>query len=129
MKLRTLVFASVLAFAIAVPLLTASASGEADLAVSVNGPSTMEQYAGPTPVSYGGGNYSVTYTNFGPDTATNAVLSVRLGDGVYWDAFDTTFADCWRSSTGATCNLGTIPAGGSITRAFALYPGTVGTWK
>ena len=108
----------------------ASASTGADLSLSVIPPPYIEQYAGgQTPISYNGGNNSVTWTNNGPDVATNVVLQVRMGAGVYWDAFDTTFADCALSGATVTCNLGTVQPGTSVTRTFALYPGTVGTWK
>jgi uncharacterized repeat protein (TIGR01451 family) len=106
-----------------------SASTGADLSLAVTGPSTIEQYSGgQTPTSYGGGNYRVTYTNTGPDVATNVILDVRFGAGVSWDLFDTNM-DCVRTSTGASCDLGTLQPGSSATRTFALYPGTVGTWK
>ena len=130
--MRPLLFAFALVFtsALVAPVTVAAATGTADLAVSVSGPDVLEQYAGgQTPVSYGGGNNSVTIVNSGPDAATNVVLSVRFGAGLYWDAFDTTFGNCSLASNLVTCRIGELAPGAQLTRTFAFYPGSAGTWK
>ena len=105
------------------------ASTGADLSLAVSGPATIEQYSGgQAPISYGGGDYRVTWSNLGPEAATNVFLDVRIGAGVSWDLFDTNM-DCTRTAAGARCTLGTVQPGTSVTRTFALYPGTVGTSK
>lgn len=131
MRLRLFLFAFAFASALASTATTAAAGAStADLSVTVSGPGTLEQYAnGQTPISYGGGNYTVTITNAGPATATDVVLTVRFGGGVYWDAFDTTFGDCSLAGSAVTCRIGTLAPGASLTRTFAFYPGTSGTWK
>jgi len=126
---RLFLFAFAFAFAVVLPATSATAATGNDLGITVSGPSTLEQVAGGHPVSYGDGNYSVTITNYGSTAATDVVLAVRFGEGLDWDAFDTTFENCTLSSQVVTCHIDTIAAGGHLTRTFAFYPGTVGTWK
>jgi uncharacterized repeat protein (TIGR01451 family) len=90
MRIRLLVGAVLSVFLGLIAPGIAFADTGADLSVSVTGPTTLEQYSGgQTPTSYGGGNYRVTYTNAGPQVATNVVLNVWIGAGVSWDLFDT----------------------------------------
>ncbi|GAA0934777.1 DUF7507 domain-containing protein [Nonomuraea longicatena] len=64
--------------------------------------------------------YTITVTNGGPDTATNAKISDPLPgqlDGATWTCTASTGASCTASGSGDITDTVTIPAGGTLTYA------------
>jgi uncharacterized repeat protein (TIGR01451 family) len=73
--------------------------------------------------------YSIVVTNNGPSTATAATLTDPLPSGVTFVSAGSTQGSCGQSAGLVTCDLGSIPSGGSATVTVAvtggLLPGTV----
>jgi len=80
----------------------------------------------PDPVTVGDNlTYTITVTNGGPDAATNVVVTDTLPSGV---TFVSASPGCVHSAGVVTCNLGNIPAGGSVTITIVVTvtaPGTI----
>jgi uncharacterized repeat protein (TIGR01451 family)/CSLREA domain-containing protein len=80
----------------------------------------------PDPVTVGDNlTYTITVTNRGPDAATNVVVTDTLPSGV---TFVSASPGCVHSAGVVTCNLGNIPAGGSVTITIVVTvtaPGTI----
>jgi uncharacterized repeat protein (TIGR01451 family) len=79
----------------------------------------------PDPVTVGDNlTYTITVTNRGPDPATNVVVTDTLPSGV---TFVSASPGCVHSAGVVTCNLGTIPAGDSVTITIVVTPTAPGT--
>jgi len=80
----------------------------------------------PDPVTVGDNlTYTITVTNRGPDAATNVVVTDTLPSGV---TFVSASPGCVHAAGVVTCNLGNIPAGGSVTITIVVTvtaPGTI----
>jgi uncharacterized repeat protein (TIGR01451 family) len=80
----------------------------------------------PDPVTVGDNlTYTITVINLGPDAATNVVVTDTLPSGV---TFVSASSGCVHSAGVVTCNLGDIPAGGSVTITIVVTvtaPGTI----
>jgi uncharacterized repeat protein (TIGR01451 family) len=85
---------------------------EADLEIS--------KVDSPDPVTVGENlTYTITVTNRGPDGATNVVVTDTLPSGV---TFVSASPECVHVAGVVTCNLGNIPAGGSVTITIVVTP-------
>jgi uncharacterized repeat protein (TIGR01451 family)/CSLREA domain-containing protein len=74
----------------------------------------------PDPVTVGDNlTYTITVTNRGPDAAANVVVTDTLPSGV---TFVSASPGCVHSAGVVTCNLGTIPAGDSVTITIVVTP-------
>jgi uncharacterized repeat protein (TIGR01451 family) len=79
----------------------------------------------PDPVTVGDNlTYTITVTNLGPDAATNVVVTDTLPSGV---RFVSASPECVHAAGVVTCNLGTIPAGDSVTITIVVTPTARGT--
>jgi|GEM_PF-1749578 len=79
----------------------------------------------PDPVTVGDNlTYTITVTNRGPDPATKVVVTDTLPSGV---TFVSASPWCVHSAGVVTCNLGTIPAGDSVTITIVVTPTAPGT--
>jgi uncharacterized repeat protein (TIGR01451 family) len=80
----------------------------------------------PDPVTVGDNlTYTITVTNNGPDAAANVVVTDTLPSGV---TFVSASPGCVHAAGVVTCNLGNIPAGGSVTITIVVTvtaPGTI----
>jgi uncharacterized repeat protein (TIGR01451 family)/CSLREA domain-containing protein len=90
---------------------------EADLEIS--------KVDSPDPVTVGENlTYTITVTNRGPDAAANVVVTDTLPSGV---TFVSASPECVHVAGVVTCNLGNIPAGGSVTITIVVTPTAPGT--
>lgn len=91
----------------------------ADLAVAVSDD--------PDPVTVGHHlTYTITATNNGPDTATNAVVTDMLPDGGTFVSSTASQGTCSVTGT-VTCNLGSLSGGTNATVAIVITPMVPGT--
>jgi Domain of unknown function DUF11 len=121
-------FASVLSAWPGVPV--AAATSGADLSIAVSGPTQLEQG------TYG--SYLVSYANSGPQTATNAHVTITLDTQLFWDPFyvtgnctDTTPQGMVKQFT-FVCDVGTLAPGSSGSFKFAIQAWSstpIGTYK
>jgi hypothetical protein len=94
-----------------------ASSSSADLAISVTGPTQLEQFTE--------GSYRIAYVNNGPATATNATVTVTLDAFLSWDAFYST-GNCTSVTQGTSkqdvfvCTLGDLQPGASGSFSFAI---------
>lgn len=92
-------------------------SANADLAVTVLGPTGDSYYSGETLP------YSVSVTNNGPQTATNVKIIDNLPSGTSFGTTGTS-SSCTIAGTTLTCTVGTLSTGASANVAIALQATT-----
>ena len=71
--------------------------------------------------------YTLHVTNNGPAAATGVTLTNVLPDRVNFVSHTTTAGSCMNVSSNVTCNLGTVPSGGSVTVTITATAVTAGT--
>ena len=77
----------------------------------------------PNPVTVGGVlSYTVTVSNAGPATATNAVMTDPLPTGVTFLSATPSQGSCAQAARTVTCQLGTIPSGDTATITITVSP-------
>jgi uncharacterized repeat protein (TIGR01451 family) len=77
----------------------------------------------PNPVTVGGVlTYTVTVSNAGPASATDATMTDPLPAGVTFLSATASQGSCGQAAGTVTCQLGTIPSGGSATIAIQVSP-------
>ena len=67
-------------------------------------------------------SYTLVVTNNGPSAATNVVLTDTLPDGVIFVSAVPSQGSCTYAAGVVTCNLGTIPNGGTVTVTITIQP-------
>lgn len=67
-------------------------------------------------------SYTITVTNGGPSTATNVTLTDTLPPGVIFVSVTSSQGSCNHVAGVVTCNLGTIPSGGTATVTITIQP-------
>ncbi|MCU1347076.1 MAG: hypothetical protein JWO56_106, partial [Acidobacteria bacterium] len=86
-------------------------TGPTDLAITKIGPASAPT-GGPIP-------FTITVTNNGSSSATNVTVTDTLPAGVTFGSVTPSQGSCMGTTT-VTCNLGTIPGGGSATIALVV---------
>lgn len=82
----------------------------------------------PDPVKVGAKlTYTLTINNAGPKKATNVVVADTLPAGVAFVSKQTSQGSCTRSGRTLTCNLGTVPKGGTPQIILKVKPKAAGT--
>ena len=88
----------------------------------------LTQTASPSPTLVGVPvTFTVTVSNLGPGVAIGTTLSEGLSVTATVDSATPSQGSCTVLAHGITCDLGSIPPGGSATVAIAGTPGSVGT--
>ena len=91
--------------------------------------SIFSRTGSPNPATAGGDiTYTTVVKNSGPDTADNVVMYDYLPPGVIFVSANSTAGSCTQSGSTVTCNIGTIPNGGTVTITVVIKINEGGTY-